>query len=166
MGYNNSDNRGSRSGQRSFGRRDFGNSSGPRQMHRTICDSCGKDCEVPFRPSGEKPVYCSDCFEKNKDASEPRRFDDRSFRKPRFEDRDSRPPRFDNRDSKPSQNNEQFNALNAKLDKILSILAESKTQVVKEIKTSQDLPLPSKEQVVIVEKKKKSSKKVSKPSKV
>ncbi len=33
-------------------------------MHRATCDKCGKDCEVPFRPSGNKPVFCSRCFEK------------------------------------------------------------------------------------------------------
>ena len=38
-------------------------SSGPREMHPATCASCGKDCQVPFKPSGEKPVYCSDCFQ-------------------------------------------------------------------------------------------------------
>ena len=32
------------------------------QMHQAICAECGKRCEVPFRPTGDKPVYCSDCF--------------------------------------------------------------------------------------------------------
>lgn len=36
-----------------------------RQMHKATCASCGKRCEVPFRPTGDKPVYCSDCFEKD-----------------------------------------------------------------------------------------------------
>ena len=167
MGYNSSDSRDNRpSGRRSFGRRDFGGSSGPRQMHKTICDNCGKDCEVPFRPSGDKPVYCSDCFEKNREGSEPRRFEDRSFRKPRFEDRDNRPPRFENRESRPAQNNEQYNTLNIKLDKILALLTSSKPQVEKEVKMAQDLPISAKDVAIIFEKKKKPSKKVSKPSKV
>lgn len=33
-----------------------------RQMYPAVCASCGKDTEVPFQPSGEKPVYCRDCF--------------------------------------------------------------------------------------------------------
>ncbi len=41
------------------GRRD----SGPRQMYSATCSACGKECQVPFQPSGEKPVYCSDCFQ-------------------------------------------------------------------------------------------------------
>lgn len=33
-----------------------------RQMYPAVCAQCGKDTQVPFQPSGEKPVYCSDCF--------------------------------------------------------------------------------------------------------
>ena len=36
----------------------------PLEMHEVTCDKCGKQCEVPFRPKGDKPVYCSDCFQK------------------------------------------------------------------------------------------------------
>ncbi len=32
------------------------------QMHSATCDGCGNSCEVPFRPTGDKPVYCRDCF--------------------------------------------------------------------------------------------------------
>jgi len=45
------------------GGRDFGDrDSRPRMMHEAVCASCGKKCEVPFRPSGDRPVYCKDCF--------------------------------------------------------------------------------------------------------
>ncbi len=37
---------------------------GARQMHQVICAECGKETEVPFKPTGERPVYCSDCFSK------------------------------------------------------------------------------------------------------
>ena len=33
-----------------------------REMFPAVCAQCGKDTQVPFQPSGEKPVYCSDCF--------------------------------------------------------------------------------------------------------
>lgn len=33
-----------------------------RQMYPAVCASCGKDTEVPFQPSGERPVYCNECF--------------------------------------------------------------------------------------------------------
>ncbi len=36
---------------------------GPREMFSATCSSCGREAQVPFRPSGDKPVYCSDCFQ-------------------------------------------------------------------------------------------------------
>jgi len=35
---------------------------GPREMFSATCASCGREAQVPFRPNGTKPVYCSDCF--------------------------------------------------------------------------------------------------------
>lgn len=37
---------------------------GQREMHDVVCAQCGKNTQVPFRPSGDRPVYCSDCFSK------------------------------------------------------------------------------------------------------
>lgn len=124
-------------GRRDFGRRSFGNDRP--QMHQATCDNCGKSCEVPFRPNGSKPVYCSDCFRSmdNGDQARPerksfeRRDDRQSFRR---EDR----PRFNREDnqSKPSQQQDysaQFAMLNAKLDTILDLLSEPKAPLESEI---------------------------------
>ena len=35
---------------------------GAREMHPAVCAECGKDTTLPFRPRGDRPVYCSDCF--------------------------------------------------------------------------------------------------------
>jgi CxxC-x17-CxxC domain-containing protein len=35
---------------------------GPREMFSATCSNCGKEAQVPFRPTSGKPVYCSDCF--------------------------------------------------------------------------------------------------------
>ena len=43
----------------------FGGEQGyraPRQMYAAVCAQCGTDCEVPFQPRGDKPVYCNDCY--------------------------------------------------------------------------------------------------------
>ncbi|HEY4669264.1 MAG TPA: zinc-ribbon domain containing protein [Tepidiformaceae bacterium] len=40
----------------SYGRAD-------REMFTVTCASCGKDAQVPFEPRGDRPVYCSDCFQ-------------------------------------------------------------------------------------------------------
>ncbi len=60
-----------KSNRRSFNRRDSSESFGgfkrrgtraERMPHKVVCDSCGKECEVPFKPTAGKPVYCDDCF--------------------------------------------------------------------------------------------------------
>lgn len=40
-----------------------------RVLHKAICADCKKECEVPFRPTGNRPVYCKECFGKRKDDS-------------------------------------------------------------------------------------------------
>jgi CxxC-x17-CxxC domain-containing protein len=35
---------------------------GRQEMHSGICDKCGNECEVPFRPTEGKPLFCDDCF--------------------------------------------------------------------------------------------------------
>ena len=43
-------------------------SGGDREMFSATCATCGKEALVPFQPSADKPVYCSDCF-KHRGAS-------------------------------------------------------------------------------------------------
>ena len=44
------------------GQRDFE----PREMHKATCSECGNECEVPFKPTEGKPVYCKECFRKKR----------------------------------------------------------------------------------------------------
>jgi CxxC-x17-CxxC domain-containing protein len=37
-----------------------------REMHKVTCAKCNKETEVPFKPDGSRPVYCRECFQKNK----------------------------------------------------------------------------------------------------
>ena len=37
---------------------------GDREMYVATCDSCGNEAKVPFKPRGDRPIYCSDCFSK------------------------------------------------------------------------------------------------------
>ncbi len=43
---------------------------GGREMFTATCASCGQDAQVPFQPSGEKPVYCSSCFEQRRGSGD------------------------------------------------------------------------------------------------
>jgi CxxC-x17-CxxC domain-containing protein len=126
------DNRGGfKSEGRGFGRSSFGSNvrrdRGPVTMHQATCDECGKSCEVPFRPSGEKPVYCSNCFENKRDG------DDRSVRKD-FGRQNFAKDDFDkNRDHRGNNEepNRQLETIIGKLDQLIrSIdrLVENKTE--------------------------------------
>lgn len=113
---------GDRGGRSSFGRgRSFGGGSrggfgrrddGPREMFDAICDNCGKSCQVPFKPTQGKPIYCSDCFEKM------------NPRESRGNDR----PRFENSDRAPKDG-----GINAKLDKIIALLESMNAPRVKKV---------------------------------
>jgi len=37
-----------------------------REMYKAICADCQKECSIPFKPSGDRPVYCKDCFSRRK----------------------------------------------------------------------------------------------------
>ena len=101
-------------GGRDFKRRDF---SRPQEMHKAICSNCGKECEVPFKPTGSKPVFCRDCFQANR-LGENRNSGRDNYQKRDFGDRG-------NQEARPvqaSNYSEQFQALNTKLDKIIDLL--------------------------------------------
>ena len=108
MGYRDNDRGGfeGRSGGSRFGGRSsggfrgrgggFGRDRRPAEMHDVVCDKCGKECQVPFKPTGDKPVLCSDCFRASGGSRD--------------------------RGSSSGISSEQFNQLNAKIDKIITIL--------------------------------------------
>lgn len=107
-------------GGRDFKRRDF---SRPQEMHKAICSNCGKECEVPFKPTGSKPVFCRDCFQAN------RLGDNRSGGRDNYQKRDFGDRA--NQEARPAQvpnYSEQFQALNTKLDKILNLLTEKEAE--------------------------------------
>ncbi|PIN79983.1 hypothetical protein COV11_04910 [Candidatus Woesearchaeota archaeon CG10_big_fil_rev_8_21_14_0_10_30_7] len=62
------------------------------EMTQVTCSACGSKCEVPFKPTSSKPVYCTDCFTK-KDKS-----------------------------SSYKSSNKELEAINQKLDKIMVAL--------------------------------------------
>ena len=72
---------------------------GPREMFDVTCTQCSKACQVPFKPTGSKPVLCSNCFSNSGGNSR----------------------------SSSNSGSDSFgslSAINAKLDKILQVLQD------------------------------------------
>ncbi len=90
--FGRSDRRGAHGSNRRDSGRGFGRSREPLTMHKAICDECKQNCEVPFKPTSSKPIYCSDCFKKKAGSG------------------------------RSGQNEEAFVQINEKLDKILEAL--------------------------------------------
>jgi len=101
------------------GRPSFGD-RGDREMFQATCATCGGRCEVPFRPSGDRAIYCKACFG-GKGGGAP--------------------------SARPTENYaEQFKALNAKLDTLIKVLvpvttiplakAEKKAEKPAEVKSA------------------------------
>ncbi len=56
-----------RGGDRGGFKKDFKSADrGDREMFQATCDNCGNTCQVPFKPSGDKPVLCDNCFTKKR----------------------------------------------------------------------------------------------------
>jgi len=43
-----------------------------RPLFKAVCADCHNDCEIPFRPTGDRPVYCKECFAKRKNSNQPK----------------------------------------------------------------------------------------------
>ena len=124
-GFKNFSDRGFGGGNRgsSFGgnRGGFDRNRNDRQMFDAVCDKCGQNCQVPFQPTGEKPVYCSNCFEKTsgREGGSERNFGrgnrDFSGGNRRYEARDTKDYQQDNTRS-------EIEVINKKLDRILDLL--------------------------------------------
>lgn len=105
----------------------------PVEMHQAVCDNCGKECEVPFRPTSGKPIYCSNCFENQRRGSYSREGggSPRSLRGTSFAGeagRNFERSSFEKKND-DSASNKKFEELNAKLDAILKILTTPEIHV-------------------------------------
>lgn len=118
---------GNRGGRPSFGDRP--------QMHKTTCSECGNMAEVPFKPTGDKPVLCSDCFgggdrdnrSRGNDRGRDRGFGD----KPRASQ--------SNGGADFSKLKEEMSALNSKLDMLIGLMkkdSQSENTPIEDVKES------------------------------
>ena len=70
----------------SYSNKSFDDRKSNKMQFKAVCSECGQTCGVPFKPSGGRPIFCSECFAKQQDggASKDSRFDKkpRDFRRP------------------------------------------------------------------------------------
>jgi len=67
-------------------------------MTKVTCSSCGNECEVPFKPTLDKPVFCDACFSKSEKSGSPKR------------------------SGSPKSSNKDLDIIKEKLDKIMKAL--------------------------------------------
>lgn len=107
-------------GYKPGGARKFNDRDGERpEFHSATCNKCRKECEVPFKPNGKKPVYCKDCFSQQEDGG---RFERKSFDGPRPYAKPAyrSTPRVAQNDDVA----QQLKMLNAKMDAILKAIGD------------------------------------------
>ncbi|MBU2592527.1 hypothetical protein KKD61_03655 [Patescibacteria group bacterium] len=112
--------------RRSFGSGDYRKPL----MYDAICDECGKNCQVPFKPSGDKPVYCSECFEKKGGRDGNKSGSRKDFSKRNFGDSyPGKSPQSNINDRSILQLVEKIETLNAKLDTIIGLLSVGQKKI-------------------------------------
>ncbi|MBP6911813.1 MAG: hypothetical protein KBB88_01260 [Candidatus Pacebacteria bacterium] len=145
---------------RDEGRKDFG--SRP-DMHTAICSDCGNTCEVPFRPTGDKPVYCNNCFAKHRgnEAGGYQRPERKDFGPNQTEhNRGERRP-----ESRPGDNSSihdlkrRVDELHAKIDRLLDTIDNTKKRMVSPVQDVQTNLVPKKIKKLVSIKKESLSKK-------
>lgn len=124
--------------------KDFNQDDRRGQKYQAVCSDCKKECEVPFRPTGDRPVYCKSCFDKhgNVSAARPSFDDKRKFEavcakcgkrcEVPFRPSGDKPVYCNDcfgkhgnapaREKSASAGGNQFEIINSKLDKILAAL--------------------------------------------
>lgn len=100
-------------GKSSSDRKSFGRNFAKTEMFPATCSQCGNVCEVPFKPTGRRPILCAACF-KGDEHAEQKRFGGSRSSRPTFDDR--RAPRVDSA-------SDELRKINAKLDAILRALS-------------------------------------------
>jgi CxxC-x17-CxxC domain-containing protein len=126
--------RGGFGGGSKFGRGGAGGGFRQSEMFSTTCAECHKSCEDPFRPNGEKPVYCSDCFRNkggssdfpqrdNRGESRGRDFPKREFSQPAR-------PQFDGGNTADLK--KQLDSMSSKLDRLMEMVMKNSSPIAQE----------------------------------
>lgn len=106
--------------------------SGRPELFAATCSNCGKGCELPFRPSGDRPVFCRDCFDKKDDERGHSSFS-RTERPREFRSA----PREGGNSQELNDIKKQLGNLEYKMDKIMKMISEGTVSPKKEFHTEE-----------------------------
>ena len=137
-------------GRPDFKKRSFGGDRGgfDKEMFKTVCSECHNACEVPFRPTSGKPVFCKACFA-TKGGDAPR---DRGDRFPRndFGNKPFVKPDFENRKGERSDLPKKIDEINSKLNRLINAVEVlSLTKSVKDAVLKDIAPVQPKKEVEV-----------------
>lgn len=140
-------------GRSSRARGGFGGgfSNGPREMHDATCGECGNECQVPFLPSNDKPVLCSNCFSNSKGNDRPSRGFNNDSRRSSFDRNDDRRSESRHQPKPVVDHTQEISELRRHLDKANKKL-DLVIELVKSIAKSHDLETNQAELVEAVKK--------------
>jgi CxxC-x17-CxxC domain-containing protein len=88
------------------------------KMFNAVCSKCGERCQLPFKPTGNKPVFCSNCFRQNEGFG------------------NNNSPRSNSQPASTGVSSKQIDEINSKLDKIILILQD--LEIITEEDDSED----------------------------
>ncbi len=128
------------------------------EMFSTTCSSCHKSCDVPFRPSADKPVYCRECFADKRDGQ------DSTLTRPNNSSRNESRPQYKPASLSGERGNDdlkqQLIKIESKLNRILEIINPPIEKIRAVSATTAEVDtIPKKERKPKVEKIKVSEKK-------
>ncbi len=131
-----------------------GRAGGDRPVRRmelfpAVCSKCGKNCEIPFRSTGDRPVYCRDCFVRPEQTAVRNAY--RSERAERNFQTDARPPRENRNQYQPEharpQNEDGIEALkqqlaelNRTVNRILELVSQKPEHATHETAIIEETP--------------------------
>jgi CxxC-x17-CxxC domain-containing protein len=155
--------RGDRGGKPSFQNKERGGKEMP--LHKATCSECHKSCEVPFRPTGDKPVFCRDCFALKRGEDTGTRNERSNRPGPTHHEKTMGRTDFSRPESKPAysqapvQNNQEMKSqlaeISSKLDKLISTIERmsvSKKEAPVEIVASKKLVVTPVAKVMVAKK--------------
>ncbi len=138
--------RGGGGGNSNFQKKSWGDDRGGDRntpLFKAVCNECGKSCEVPFRPSGEKPVYCSACFSVKRGEGVQRSPSGYGDRSPRREYGERSEARSEYRKEGDDEGTKKLlGDIGNKLDRILNAI-ERLTDIQREVLGAEGAPLVS-----------------------